>query len=140
MIAATGGGVYVSADQGESWHRTREGLVQSYAVSLHVNPARGREVLLVTGDRPPGLEARVSHSLDGGYSWTEVRDPGLPERYAVVPVVLFAEGGAWIMTDRGQVFRADDPRGEWSLVHRLPAAIHAASAGGSPCSVSSGYR
>jgi photosystem II stability/assembly factor-like uncharacterized protein len=106
---------------------------------LHFNPERAGEVLMATGERPPGLAGRVYHSLDGGRSWAQVVDPGLPDRYARVPVVLFADGGAWIMTDGGQVFRADSPRGSWSLVHQLPAAIHSASAGGSPCSVDSGY-
>ena len=140
LIAATGGGLYVSEDEGESWSHITAGLGQGYAVGVHVNPERAGEALIATGERPPGLNAQVYHSLDGGHGWERIEDSTLPGGYDRVPVVLFAEGGAWIATDGGQVFRADEPRSQWSLVSTLPTAIHAASAGGSPSSVSSGHR
>jgi hypothetical protein len=34
------------------------------------------EVLIATGDRPPGLNARVDHSLDDGPSWTQIAKAG----------------------------------------------------------------
>ena len=139
LIAVTGGGLYASEDNGESWRHITEGLGQGYAVGVHINPGRAGEVLVATGERPPGLNARVYHSLDGGQSWEQITDSTLPENYDRVPVVLFTEGSAWIATDEGQVFRADDARGSWSLAYELPIAIHAASAGGSPSSISSGY-
>ncbi len=139
LIAVTGGGLYASEDNGESWNHITEGLGQGYAVGVHINPGKPGEVLVATGERPPGLNARVHHSLDGGYSWKQLTDPSLPENYERVPVVLFSEGSAWIATDAGQVLRADDARGSWSLVYELPTAIHAASAGGSPSSISSGF-
>ena len=89
--------------------------------------------------RPPGLDARVSYSTDGGQTWKLLGCSGLPERYDRVPVVLFAAGSAWVMTDKGGVFRAADPSGEWTLAHQLGAPINAASAGGSPSSVESGF-
>ena len=140
LIAVTGGGVYISEDNGESWTHVTEGLGQGYAVGVHVNPDRTGEIIISTGDSPPGLNARVYHSLDGGHDWKQIADPALPEHYDLVPVVLFAEGGSWIATDNGQVFRADDPRSRWSLVHELRTPIHTASAGGSPCSIDSGFR
>ncbi len=140
LIAVTGGGLYVSEDNGESWKHITEGLGQGYAVGVHINPDRAGEVLVATGERPPGLDARVYHSLDGGYSWNQIKESPLPKRYDRVPVVLFAEGSAWIATDEGQVYRADDASSSWSLVDQLPTTIHAASAGGSPSSISSGYR
>lgn len=109
-------------------------------VGLHINPDRAGEALLATGERPPGLNARVYHSLDGGQSWSQIVDSTLPERYGRVPVVLFADGSAWIATAEGRVFRAENARGRWSLAYEIPATIHAASAGDSPCSVSSGFR
>ena len=140
LIAVTGGGLYVSEDNGKSWKHITGGLGQGYAVGVHINPDRAGEVLVATGERPPGLNARVYHSLDGGHSWKQVTHPALPGRYDRVPVVLFAEGSAWIATEEGQVFRADDARSYWSLIGQLPTTIHAASAGGSPSSISSGYR
>lgn len=139
LIAVTGGGLYASEDNGESWQHITEGLGQGYAVGVHINPDRPGEVLVATGERPPGLNARVYHSLDGGHSWEQITDSTLPGNYDRVPVVLFTEGSAWIATDEGQVFRADDARGSWSLAYELPIAIHAVSAGGSPSSISSGY-
>ena len=139
LIAVTGGGLYVSQDSGESWKHITEGLGQGYAVGVHINPDRAGEVLIATGERPPGLNARVYHSLGGGHAWKQIAGSTLPERYDRVPVVLFAEGGAWIATDKGQVFRADDARGNWSPAYDLPTGIQAASAAGSPSSISSGY-
>ena len=139
MIAVTGQGLYISEDLGGSWERVTEGLDLRYAVGLHFNPYRPGEVLLSAGDGPPGMHGRVLHSLNGGRSWTLLTSQTLPETYGRVPVVLFAKGSWWIATENGQVFRADDPGGDWSLICELPTAIHAASAGGSPSSVSSGY-
>ena len=140
LVAATGDGLYTSEDNGESWRHIMEGLGQGYAVGLHINQERAGEVIIATGESPPGLNARVYHSLDGGHSWKQITGSALPEHYERVPVVLFAEGSAWIATEQGQVFRAEDARCGWSQVHELPTAIDAASAGGSPSSISSGYR
>ena len=115
-----------------------------------INPDRAGEILIATGQRPPGLAATVYHSVDGGHIWGPVLDPVLLELYERVPVVFFAQGGAWIATEKGQVFRADagqrngdpDPKGNlgsWSLVHELPTPVKVASAGGSPSSISSGF-
>jgi photosystem II stability/assembly factor-like uncharacterized protein len=139
LIAVTGNGTYVSEDDARSWRRVTNGLEQGYSVGVAFNPSTAGEVLIATGQRPPGLEASVYHSLDGGHSWIRVQDAALPDRYARVPVVLFADGSAWIMTDRGQVFRADDSRGRWWLVAELATPIHAASAGASPSSVNYGF-
>ncbi len=146
LIATTGNGLYLSENNGDSWQRITEGISRGYAVGLHVNPERAGEVLMAAGQRPPGTSAHVYHSLDGGRSWNQVVDPVLPERYARVPVVLFARGKAWIATDSGQVFcaeatstnggsvRGPGSRG-WSLVQELSTSIQAASAGQSPSSV-----
>lgn len=140
LIAVTGGGVYISEDGGQSWDHVTEGLSQGYAVGVHINPDNAGEILLATGDSPPGLNAQLYHSLDGGRSWDRLEGPGLPDRYDRVPVVLFAEGSAWIATDQGEILKADGARTEWTLAHMLPTPIHAASAEGSPSSISSGYR
>jgi len=139
LLAATGNGLYLSEDNAVSWQAITVGGGEGYAVGVAFNPDRAGEVLIATGDRPPGLNARVFHSLDGGHSWTQIVHPTLPNRYARVPVLLFAEGSAWIMTDTGQVYRTDDPRAGWSLLAELGTPIHAASAGGSPSSVNYGF-
>ena len=78
--------------------------------------------------------------MDGGHRWEQVLGAPLPERYARVPVVLFAQGNAWIATEGGEVFMARAVQTGWSLVTHLPADIYAAAAGGSPSSISSGHR
>jgi photosystem II stability/assembly factor-like uncharacterized protein len=139
LLAVTGAGLYISEDQATTWQEVRVGQGEGYAVGVAFNADRAGEALIAVGDRPPGLNARVYHSVDGGHTWEQVVDPTLPDRYARVPVVLFAEGSASILTDRGQIFRADHPSGSWSLVSELHIPIHAASAGGSPSSVNYGY-
>ena len=140
LIAVTGGGIYGTDDGGESWEKREAGVDQGYAVGVHFNPNRAGEVLVATGQRPPGLNAQVYHSLDAGRRWEKVSDENLPTEYGRVPVLIFTEDSAWMATEKGQVFRANDPRGSWSLVCELPSSIHAASAGGSSSSIDSGHR
>jgi hypothetical protein len=45
-----------------------------------------------------------------------------------------------VATQEGQIFRAEDVQGEWSLRGELPATIHAVAADGSPTAVDSGHR
>lgn len=140
MMAVTGGGIYASEDGGASWEPRMNGTSQGYAVGLHINPHRSGEALVATGERPPGLNSHIFHSVDAGRSWKEVRHALLPERYSRVPVLLFADAAVWIATEEGQIFRADDVEGDWSLVCRLPAEVNAAAGGGSPSSISAGHR
>lgn len=139
LIAVTGGGVYISENMGQSWDHATEGLRQGYAVGIHINPDKLGEILLATGDRPPGLNAQIYHSLNGGYSWRRLVGSGLPDHFERVPVVFFAEGSAWIATDEGEILRADNPNTRWTSIVKIPTSINAASAGGSPSSVSSGF-
>src|SRR4029450_10187764 len=104
-----GAGLYISEDQAATWQEVRVGRGEGYAVGVAFNADRAGEALIAVGDRPPGLNGVVSPSLAGGHTWEQIVAPTLPDRYARVPVVLFAEGSAWILTDRGQIFRADHP-------------------------------
>ena len=140
LIAVTGGGVYISEDQGLLWTNVTEGLSQGYAVGLHIKPDSTGEVLLTTGEKPPGLNAQLYHSRNGGKSWNRLEPPELPNHYNRVPVVLFAEGCAWVATDQGEVFKAHDVLGPWEFVCKIPSVIYTASHEGSPSSVSSGFR
>ncbi len=140
MIAVTGGGIFGTDDGGASWEPRMNGTNQGYAVGLHFNPNRAGEVLIATGQRPPGVNSLVYHSLDAGRNWNQVLAPALPEQFDRVPVLLVADGGAWLATESGQVFRADDAATEWSLVCELPVSINSAVGGGSPSSIDSGHR
>lgn len=135
LLAVTGNGYYASEDRGESWERRMEGLGNGYTTGLAINPERAGEVLVASGDRPPGLNGRIYHSVDAGKGWVEIRPAGLPTETQRVSVPLFAEGAAWLATADGQLLRAAEPRGEWTLVHELPSCINALTAGGSPSAV-----
>ena len=139
LLAVTGGGFYASENGGTTWERRMSGVDRGYTAGLHVNPERASEVLIVAGDRPPGRNGRVYHSLDAGVNWTRIDDPALPERYDRVPVVLFAESAAWLATDDGDVYRAESPSDTWSFVCRLSAPANAMVADGSPSSITSGF-
>lgn len=139
LLAVTGGGFYASEDGGTTWERRMAGVDRGYTAGLHVNPRRAGEVLIVAGDRPPGRNGRVYHSLDAGLNWVGIEDPTLPERHDRVPVMLFAESAAWLATDDGDVYRAESPSDAWSFVCRLPAAANAMVADGSPSSITSGF-
>ena len=140
IIAVTGGGVYVTENRGLLWNHVTEGLSQGYAVGLHINPGSTGEVLLSTGETPPGLNAQLYYSRNRGRSWDRLKSSRLPNHYNRVPVVLFAEGCAWIATDEGEVFKAINVQGPWGFVCKIPLAVLAASGEGSPSSVSSGFR
>ena len=139
LLAVTGGGFYASEDGGASWEARMEGMALRYTVGLHVNPQRAGEVLVAAGTGPPGRAGRVYLSRDAGKRWREVEGAPLPTEHDRVPVVLFANGAAWIATERGQVFRAPEDSDSWSLAGEVPAAINAATADGCPSAVA-GWR
>ena len=135
LLAVTGRGFYASEDAGESWERRMNGVGNGYTIGMHIHPKRAGEVLLSSGDRPPGLNGRLYHSSDAGKSWVELAGEGLPRESPRAAVPLFAADAAWLGTGSGQLLRADDPRGRWSLACELPAPIHALAAEGRPSSV-----
>ena len=140
LVAVTGRGFYASEDGGASWEPRMQGMRHRYTVGLHVNPTRAGELLVSAGEGPPGLNAYLYHSRDAGQHWQGVSDATLPEKYDRVPVVLFADDAVWVATQTGQVFRAEDVAGPWTLVCELPVTIYAAAAEGSVSSVDSGFR
>jgi hypothetical protein len=109
-------------------------------VGLHLNPARAGELPVTAGDDRPGVNGGISHARHTGRQWQAVAHAGRPDRYARVPVVCFTDGAAWVATHEGQIFRAEDVQGEWSLRGERPATIHAVAADGSPTAVDSGHR
>lgn len=135
LFAVTGRGFYASENGGASWERRMDGVVRGYTIGLAINAERAGEVMIASGDRPPGLNAAVYHSLDAGRSWVELIDPALPQVSPRAAVPLFADGAAWLASDDGRLLRAEDARGPWDEVLALGTPINAAAAGGSPSSV-----
>ncbi len=135
LFACTGAGFYASEEDGASWEARWEGAGRGYTVGLSINPLRSGELLVTSGEGPPGRDGRVMHSLDGGKTWERITNAGLPDAYPRVAVPLFAEGVAWLATDDGRIFRSQNPRGGWSQVLDLGVRINALAAEGTACSV-----
>ena len=140
LLAVTGNGFYGSDNGGRTWERRMEGISLGYTVGLHVNPDVAGELLVNAGRTPPGINGLVYYSRDAGHSWELLTDNVLPDQYARVPVVFFADNSSWIATNEGQVFRAGQVQGPWSLVGELPAAINAATSSSGPSSTVSGSK
>ena len=135
LVAVTGRGFYASEDGGASWEQRMQGVGNRYTIGLQVNPERAGELLVTSGDRPPGLNGRVYHSLDAGRSWVELVGSDLPETSRRAPVPFFGDGAAWLATDTGGLLRAEDPRAAWKLVRELPVRINAVAAASGSSSV-----
>ena len=135
LYAVTGAGFYASENGGATWERRMEGVGNWYTIGMHIHPQHGGEILMVAGDSPPGVNGRAYFSQDGGRGWEELQDEGLRFGNGHAPVPLFANGGAWLGSNNGELLRAADPRGRWSVVCEIGAAINAMAGDGSPSSV-----
>ncbi len=135
LVAVTGGGYYASEDGGESWERRMEGMGNGYTIGLAAHPLHTGELLVASGDRPPGLNACIYHTTDAGKSWAELTGDLLAGPHKWAPVPCFTHGAAWLGTDRGKLLRAEDPRGQWEAIADVGAAIHAIAGEGIPSSV-----
>lgn len=140
LAAVTGRGFYASDDGGHAWEQRMGGMAHRYTAGLHVNPKRADELLVTAGEGPPGVNGYLYHSQDAGRHWKAVVNDTLPATYSMTPVVLFTDDAAWVASHAGQIFRAKEVEGEWSLLCELPATIYAAAAAGCSSSVDSGFR
>lgn len=135
LFAVTGRGFYASEDGGLSWERRMKGMERGYTMGLHIHPERAGEVLVSAGDRPPGLNGRVYHTVDGGRSWSELAGSALPELSRRAAVPLFRQGAAWLGLDSGDLLRAERASGPWKVAGEVGVPINAMVAEGSPSSV-----
>ena len=137
LIAATGKGLYLSENNGDSWQQITEGIGQGYTVGLHVNPERVGEVLIATGQRPPGISARVytlSTADAAGIRWSTLSCPN-SMRGSRSSYSLMGTRGLLRMRDRSSVRRQlrqtaspivvrVSEAGRWSRTCRLPSRPH----------------
>lgn len=134
LVAVTGAGFHASEDGGQHWQKRMEGIADWYTVGLAVDPERG-DILVAAGNRPPGLNARLYHSADGGGAWQTVEDAALPEVSHRAPVPFFTAGFAWLGTDTGALLRSPDGLGGWEPVAELPAPVTCFASDGRSSSV-----
>ena len=111
LFASTAGGFFCSEDAGLRWVRLGSDLDRSWAGDAVVLPGAPDVLLLSCARRPPGLEAALFRSRDGGVSWARVR---LGEEYewdraplltrlweSEDTVFAFAGGALWASHDAG---------------------------------------
>jgi photosystem II stability/assembly factor-like uncharacterized protein len=134
VYAVTGNGFYASEDDGRSWERRMTGMDNGYTIGLSVHPERAGQVLVTSGDRPPGLNGRIYRSDDGGHGWRELTGDPLPGPRDRAPAPLLTAGGAWLGGADGRLLRSTDLAG-WEVVATIPAAINALAAPGRSSSV-----
>ena len=136
LYAVTGAGFYASTDAGRSWRAQMANVRNTYTVGLSVHPNRAGVLLVAAGDRPPGRNARLYRSDDGGATWAAIADRALPDPFPRAAVPLLTATGAWLGADDGRLFHAAETSEPWQPVAELPGAINClAVAGESPSSV-----
>lgn len=79
LVAATTGGLYVSADGGVNWTQRRNHI--TWSVDIAPGPSASAEMLV-------GCQDGVFRSADGGVTWTAVSIPGAPASFDRLAVAL----------------------------------------------------
>jgi len=134
LYAATGRGVYVSADRGASWHRTK-GLSRHYAVTLFADRYDGGALYLAAAAGPPpqwsigapGADAMLFRSDDHGASFAPFGHNGTagPTRAMLMRMVPgpAGEGVMFGAFNDGSVVRINERLGSIrTIADRLPPA------------------
>ena len=123
-------GVYRTRDGGDTWQRVLAKDADTGASDVAMHPANPRILLagLWQARRYPwdmtsgGPGSGLHRSKDGGDSWEEVEDAGLPAKPWGKVGVRFAPSDpnrvyALIEAEEGGLFRSDDGGGTWELVN-----------------------
>lgn len=135
LYAATGEGVYVSADRGSSWKRA-QGLSRNYAVTLLAGGHDGNSLYLAAAAGPPrewpigsrGADGMLFRSTDHGASFVPFGSDGdaSPTR---AMLMRMAPGGTddddvmYAAFNDGSIVRIDERRGSMqTIAERLPPA------------------
>ncbi|WP_018351794.1 WD40/YVTN/BNR-like repeat-containing protein [Longispora albida] len=140
LVAMSTGGVYRTADGGESWEPGNKGIKAYFLPDPW--PEFGQCVHKVSRhpSRPEQLFAQNHHGVyrseDGGSSWESIAE-GLPSDFGFAmvnhphrPGVIYAypleaDGKRWPPGYRCQVFRSEDAGATWQPLHEgLPSDDH----------------
>ena len=130
--ARYGGGVCLSTDGGKTWRRSSQGMPQTAATHILLDPASPADarVLYVTG-----FGKGVFKSVDGGQTWT-LRNEGLPgtepfawrlarDKNGLLYVILArrSEDGSYGNDRDGALFRSHDGAEHWEAIN-LPQGVN----------------
>ena len=135
VYAATGRGVYVSADRGSSWSRAK-GLSRHYAVTLLARGSEGTLLYLAAAAGPPpewcigsrGADAILFRSTDRGASFTPFGADGAASTRAML-MRMTADGNGdgeqmmYAAFNDGSIVRIDERHGSTqTIAEKLPPA------------------
>lgn len=126
VLAATDRGVYVSDDDGDSWHKRAVPSPSDYVRAVVPRADHRGVIFLTNGDGPPGSWGRLMRSRDNGDRWEQAGLPGAVEStmwsvatHPTDPNLLFASSCL------GQIYRSDDGGDTWTgLKRRLGEIRH----------------
>lgn len=145
LAALSTGGVYTSADGGESWAPSNQGIKAEFFPGERNYPEFGQCVHKVARDAvdPERLYLQnhggVYRSDDGGESWTDIA-PGLPSEFGFAMVAhprradtafnfpIAAAEGRWPVDGKARVYRTADAGSSWEPLGEgaLPEDYYAA--------------
>jgi photosystem II stability/assembly factor-like uncharacterized protein len=128
------GGVFRSADRGDTWVSIAEGLPSDFGFPMVAHPNRAHTAYTIPLDEVRGRvvpegRCRVYRTTDGGDSW-EAHGAGLPQQNAYLNVLRDAfcgDGGdpfgLWFGTRSGHVFRSADEGESWRMAGEFLPAV-----------------
>ena len=125
LFAQNHGGLYRSADRGDSWQSIADGVPSDFGFPMVTHRSKGDTAYVIPLDYDLGRcvpegRCRVYRTRDAGGSWDALGD-GLPQEHAYLTVLrdgFCADGGEplglWFGTRSGHVFRSFDEGDSWT--------------------------
>lgn len=122
VLAATGRGLAISRDKGDSWQFERTGLHSAYARAVAISD---NHILMSVSDGPRGSRAAIYRlPLDGSGTFTKCQK-GLPQWFSGninTKNLVASENTAAFATNQGKIFISEDAGLTWEqLVTGLPS-------------------
>jgi len=118
VTAATGGGLYRSADGGRKW----ENIYRCYIRALWVDPANARHIIAGPADGV-ARNGRIEESYDGGQTWHLASDGMMaaPWPGQMVERLVQIENGLFAVLSTGELWLKRLDESSW---HRVLSEIH----------------
>jgi photosystem II stability/assembly factor-like uncharacterized protein len=108
IYAATGRGLYKTADGGASWRRVGTGLGDHSLLAVAVDPHSPSTVFAATDT------AGVFRSFDGGEHWTDANHGMSAKFVGAISIHPTRDGEVYAGAEAGRIFRSSDGGSSWS--------------------------